>query len=606
MTAAAFAITADGQRQPVRLGAEINRGGAAGRILALTGDPQRVAKIYHDEADAERARDRLLAMLVRPPSLKPPRLNGVEYVQLAWPDALIEDASGRTLGFRMPRVPLDLALPLECLLHPAQRRAEGLPETYGLRVFAAANLASVLAELHVLGHHIVDLKPLNVYVYRETMFVAVIDCDGFSVAGPRQRFPAGHFSDEYRCPEGAGRPPQELGEAQDLFALAVIVFQLLNGGIHPFDGHPVPGASVPSSLQEKIDTGLYPYHARHSGGLQPHAFSLYPRLEDATQRLLDRALATRSRPSAAEWRDHLRGLIEGNVLVRCVKDPDHAHFSKGCGLCAKESALRAAAVAQAAAPKPQPQRPAATAPLWGRRRAQPAAAMRAGPRLFVRQPRPAPGAVPVAPPPAATARVGVADALVQAMVSALKAGIVGGLVGVGLVLAGLTLPLPALALAVAVALVLMMGTWLDHRRGGGPRGLLAGLSAVVPMAAIFPEIYHAAAWLPPPLALAIVAALAALLPGFAFSYLRPAARSRRRGWALATRRWAGAMAGIILLLACQIAAVAWLDVALAGPQAERPALTYAVLAAVDQARQSIAEAMDRAGPEAKPGSSQSP
>jgi hypothetical protein len=605
MTAAAFAIEADGQRQKVLLGAEINRGGAAGRILALTGDPRRVAKLYHDEADAERARDRVLAMLSRPPSLKPKRLNRVEYVQLAWPDALIEDASGRALGFRMPRVPLDLALPLECLLHSAQRRAEGLPETYGLRVFAAANLASVLAELHVLGHHVVDLKPLNVYVYRETMFVAVIDCDGFSVAGPRQRFPAGHFSDEYRCPEGAGRPPQELGEAQDLFALAVIVFQLLNGGIHPFDGHPVPGASVPSSLQEKIDTGLYPYNARHSG-LQPHAFSLYPRLEDATQRLLDRALATRSRPSAAEWRDHLRGLIEGNVLVRCVKDPDHAHFSKGCGLCAKESALRAAAVAQAAAPKPPPQGPAATAPLWGRRRAQPAAAMRAGPGRLVRQPRAAPGAVPVAPPAAATPRVGVADALVQAMLSAIKAGIGGGLVGGGLILAGLKLPLPLLALAVAVALVLIIGTWLDHRRGGGHRGLLAGLSAVVPMAAIFPETYHAAGWLPPPLALAVVAALAALLPGFAFSYLRPATRSRRRGWALTTRRWAGAMAGIILLLACQIAAVAWLDVAMAGPQAERPALTYAVLAAVNQARQSIAEAMDRAGPEVQTRSSERP
>ena len=202
---AAVAVATDGRRQAVRLGAEINRGGAAGRIVAIDGHPHAVAKIYHDPATADAARDRLAAMLARPPDLRPPRLNGVEYVQLAWPDALIEDGAGALLGFRMPRVPLDLAEPLECLLNPVQRRAEGLPGDYGLRVFAAANLAGVLAELHRLGHHVIDLKPLNVYVYRETMFVAALDCDGFSIAGPERRFPASHFSDEYRGPESAGR-----------------------------------------------------------------------------------------------------------------------------------------------------------------------------------------------------------------------------------------------------------------------------------------------------------------------------------------------------------------------------------------------------------------
>lgn len=193
----------------------------------------------------------------------------------------------------------------------------------------------------------------------------------------------------------------------------------------------------------------------------------------------------------------------------------------------------------------------------------------------------------------------------RAMAGAIKAGIVGGLVGVGLVAAGLALPSTALALTVAVALVLMIGIWIDDRRGSGHRGLVAGLLAVVPMGAILPELYGAAAWLPPPLALAIVAALAALLPGFTFSYLGPRPRSSRRGWSRAARRGVAGTAGIVLLLACQVAAVAWLEYPQAGPPGERPALTQAVLSAVDQARQSIAGAMERARPDA-PGSGEEP
>lgn len=592
MTSAAFAVAADGRREPVRLAQELNRGGAAGRIVGLADDPQRVVKIYHDASTAELARQRLRAMLARPPSLAPVRLNGVDYVQLAWPDALIEDAAGRLLGFRMPRVPLGLALPLECLLYPAQRRAEGLAEDYGLRVFAAANLASILAELHRVGHHIIDLKPLNLYVYRETMFIAVIDCDGFSVASRQQRFPAAHFSDEYRCPQSAGRGPQELGEEQDLFALAVIVFQLLNDGIHPFDGQPAPGACVPSRLQEKINAGLYPYGMRSGARLRPHALSLYPRLEDATQKLLDRALATPERPSATEWRDHLRGLIEGSLLVRCSANRDHAHFSKGCGLCAKEEVIQAAAAAsRPAAIRPQPRRtpsPGAFVPTRLRRRS--AGAARAAAPTSGRWASPPPFGPAAA---VTTSSTGAAEALVQAMVTALKAGIVGGVFGVVLALAGLPLPAGPLALVLAIVLVLTIGIWIGHGRCGGLRGLTAGLVAIVPTAVVFPEMYEAAAWLPAPLALGIAAGLTALFPGFTFRYLRARSRGGRHRWSYAARRGAAGVAGMVLLGVCQVAAVAWLDLPQAGPRPERPPLTHAVLGAVDQARQSIAEVVDR-------------
>jgi hypothetical protein len=586
MTASAtFAVTADGRRQRISLGAEINRGGASGRVVAIDGGHGSLAKIYHERADAAAVRERLTAMLARPPNLKPPRLSGVEYVQLAWPDALIEDGTGTLLGFRMPRVPLDRAAPLECLLSPVQRRAEGLPEDYGLRVFAAANLAGVLAELHRLRHHVIDLKPLNVYVYRATMFIAMLDCDGYSIAGPNRRFPASHFSDEYREPESATRGPQEMGEEQDLFALAVIAFQLLNDGIHPFDGHPAPGASIPSGLQEKINAGLYPYGAERGGPLLPHSLSLYPRLEDETQRLFDRAFSGMgSRPSAAEWRDHLRALIEGKVLVRCARNRDHAYFSKGCGLCAKESAIRTMTATAASRPSaaPRPPRRGAPAAALGRSLFRPAAASATA----------RPAAHVAAPARAPATSTGATGALARALVVAIKVGIVGGLVGLAFALGDLPLPTVVMALMLTIVLVLAIGCWID-RWGGGRRGLMAALIALVPTGITFPLVYTAASRLPPPLALGITAMVASLVPAFAFSYFRRTPRRGLRSWSFSAKRCAAGLAGMTLLVACQVAAVAGLSFPEAHPGAGRPALPQAVQAALERAKQSLGAMFDR-------------
>jgi hypothetical protein len=445
----------------------------------------------------------------------------------------------------------------------------------------------VLAELHRLGHHIIDLKPLNVYVYRATMFVSALDCDGYSIAGPNRRFPASHFSDEYRGPESAARGPHELGEEQDLFALAVIAFQLLNDGIHPFDGHPAPGASVPSGLQEKINAGLYPYGAGRGGLLLPHSLSLYPRLEDETQRLFDRAFSGMGgRPSAGEWRDHLRGLIEGNVLVRCAKNRDHAHFSKGCGLCAKESAIRAATATAASRPSaaPKPPRRGAPAAALGRRLFRPAAV----------PPRARPAARPVASPATGAGRsTGAAGALAGTLLAAIKVGIVGGLVGLALALGDLPLPAPWMALVLTIVLVLAIGCWIDDRRGGGHRGLMAALIALVPTWITFPLLYTAASPLPPPVALGVTAMVASLVPAFAFSYLRRRPRRGARWRSFSARRWAAGVAGMGLLVACQVAAIAGLNLPEANLRADRPALPQAVVAAVDRATQSFGEMVDR-------------
>ena len=327
--------------------------GGDAAIHVLRGATDRVAKLYHDPAAEPRRRAKLDAMLAAPPEGRTVEHDGRRVVQLAWPEALLERDAGEPptdelpnrppAGFVMPRVDLAEAALLELLLSPRARRSANLPGGYRFRVAAARNLAAAVAALHAAGHYVVDLKPANVHVYRDTGFVAILDCDGFSVAGPDgERFPAHQYTDGYIAPEAltSRALPEALGESQDRFALAVIVFRLLNGGLHPFQGVPRPGADVPATNGERVAAGLYPYRGTGGGTdeLAPPPSSRYSAFDAETQALFDRAFDAPPvrRPTAAVWRTHLSTLLD-SVLQPCDRSPDHARYGDGpCVVCRPE------------------------------------------------------------------------------------------------------------------------------------------------------------------------------------------------------------------------------------------------------------------------------
>jgi hypothetical protein len=362
--------------------------GGDGSVYASASHPEFVVKLYHDPEGGPERRHKLLAMLGTPPLLDPIHHGGHRYVQLTWPTHLVEDEEGRFRGFAMPRVEMDRAVLAESLLSRKTRQAHRLPEAYGLRVTAASNLAAVVEALHARGHHVVDLKPVNAYVYRDTFFVALLDCDGFSVQGASgERFPAHQYTPDYIAPEAlAGKlAPETLGEAQDRFALAVVVFQLLNGGVHPFQGVPAPGVPVPPSTAERVARWMYAYGRQPNPFLRPSPWSIHESFDDDTRDLFDRAFGEdpAARPDAGEWRRHLARYADPatGALRRCTADPAHALFTAGpsaeCLQCALD-AKRGAAV-QAARPRPAPA-PAPAAPPPAPPSVRPAGARRWGPK----------------------------------------------------------------------------------------------------------------------------------------------------------------------------------------------------------------------------------
>lgn len=345
------------ERRPLQLGKLLGEG-AAGKVYALPGAPGSAAKLYHGEAECRRHEAKIEAMIASPPDLPPATHNGKRFPQIAWPEAKLYDRGGKFIGFQMPEIDFGRSTSLVNLLQKSSRRIEKLSDYYGYRVLVARNLASVFAELHRAGHHMIDMKPANLRFYPSVSWMAVVDTDGFSITGKHGRIAADVVSDEYIAPESWKKPVGELGEDQDLFALAVIIFQLLNNGLHPFAGA-AGGSGQATDLQARILEGLYAYALIPRPGLQPSQASLHRMFRRGTRVLFDTAFQPRAqRPRAEEWRDHLDLLM--TQMTKCSAKPDeHVHFGAGCGFCGHEARVAAAKERPAARPAARmPRKPA--------------------------------------------------------------------------------------------------------------------------------------------------------------------------------------------------------------------------------------------------------
>ncbi|MBX9402326.1 hypothetical protein K4L06_13510 [Lysobacter sp. BMK333-48F3] len=371
-----------------RLGALIKSGGA-GSVYLLPEFPERVAKIYHERVDPPSYTDRVEAMLELRPQLPDQFEGGKRYVQIAWPDAAVRDERGGFVGFSMPALDVQSTSELEQVLQERQARAAGLPVGLGPKITLAANLAAVLAALHAQHHYVVDLKPVNLRFYRASLYIALLDCDGFSIQGRGRRYSAPQFTPDYLAPEFQQRGPDPLGEeAQDRFALAVVIFQLLNFGLHPYTGK--PGADrVPTDIPSRIRERYYAYGLRAHRLMAPSPVSAHASVPRELRELFDRAFGDGGeRPSAADWSAALRDYARPSSgrLVVCKREREHQHYAgQACASCARQDLL--AKTARKARPRPVVEPPRMPA-------AQPAAARLRAPRLGRPPPRLTPAAAP--------------------------------------------------------------------------------------------------------------------------------------------------------------------------------------------------------------------
>lgn len=333
-------------RRSVTLGALLKSGGA-GSVFLIRELPAQVAKIYHRELSLETYERKLKAMLLLTPNLPDINEAGKRFVQIAWPQAILRDDRGRFIGFTMPSLDIKATSELEYIMQERQARAEGLPIGLGTKITLAANLSAVIAELHRQHHYVVDMKPVNLRFYRQSLYMAMLDCDGFSIQGQGERFEAPQFTPDYLAPEFQVKGIDAAGEEQqDRFALAVVIFQLLNFGIHPFTGKPTSD-QVPTDIPGRIAARCYAYGLRPHKAIVPSMVSGHEAINVRLRHLFDRAFESTglTRPSAGEWASALKLFAQKSTgsLIVCKTNKEHQHFVEShCAACNRDALLKKA------------------------------------------------------------------------------------------------------------------------------------------------------------------------------------------------------------------------------------------------------------------------
>jgi DNA-binding helix-hairpin-helix protein with protein kinase domain len=307
----------DRSGQPIALGTELGRGGE-GSVISLPNHPDYVAKVYHRPVDPERTA-KLTAMV----EARTERLLRLT----AWPVATLhETPRGAIAGFVMPRAMGFKQI--HQLYGPKARMAEFPDAQWHFLVHAASNLARAFAVIHEHGHVVGDVNESNILV-SDKATVVLIDCDSFQILANGVQYP---------CLVGV--PTHQPAEVQDIssfigvnrtsnhdnFGLAVVIFQLLFMGRHPFAGRYLGSGDMP--IERAIRECVFPY-ARSNGSSQmirpPGSLSLED-IPSSTAALFERAFSRGGvrddmRPTARDWIDNLDALTK--QLQRCSRNTAH-------------------------------------------------------------------------------------------------------------------------------------------------------------------------------------------------------------------------------------------------------------------------------------------
>ncbi|MDM8532109.1 hypothetical protein QUF63_13135 [Anaerolineales bacterium HSG25] len=374
------------QQQPIQLGDILGRGGEA-NVFEIVGRPGQVAKLYHQPTPEKEAK--LTAMLANPPAVSN------THIAIAWPIELLYQA-GQFVGFIMPLVAN--SRPLFEVYNPALRHKNQSDFNWLALHRTALNLAIAVQTIHDTGHVIGDINESNMLV-NEQALVTLVDTDSLQILsddGQIHRCRVGKA--EYTPPELQGISFDKIDQTieHDLFGLAVLIFQLLMQGFHPFAGVLSSQMSVGRVDLYCIKKGLFPYNsapenmaekymeqfrdwAMPSANLvkpppaAPPFEMLSPDLQAAFMAcFVDGHKNPTRRPTAITWYNLLREAEQN--LVTCPQNHQHeyANHLRDCPWCKLEQ-KRAKVKPQKKSPQPTATTPPRQTPYQYRYKPKPAA-----------------------------------------------------------------------------------------------------------------------------------------------------------------------------------------------------------------------------------------
>ncbi len=294
---------------------ELGRGGE-GIVYELQDDSNKVLKYYTEALTPQRVQKLHKMVLMRSPAID---------AYAAWPQALVRDASGSVCGFIMRK--LSGFMPLHMIFSPLDRKRMFPDKGYNFLVHVARNLAVAFHKLHEAGLVVGDVNEGNILINAQGM-VAFIDCDSFQVKGDH-----GYFYCEVGVPRYT---PPELLEMQtfenvvrttntDAFSMAVLIFQLLFLGRHPFAGRNRSAADIDEETAIKMREFAYSL-TRTKKKLQPplDSFDIAYLHRDCVE-MFQRAFETDIRPTPQDWVKALGEYMA--LMVTCTISGIHIYPS---------------------------------------------------------------------------------------------------------------------------------------------------------------------------------------------------------------------------------------------------------------------------------------
>lgn len=267
--------------------------------------------------------------------------------EFAWPHGLIREG-GKSVGIVLPYIDRTKWISLDNWTEPRLLKSLSTDNaSLSRRLAILRSLAKRIADLHARHIAVIDLRPSNTLVHVGTGDVCLIDCDSFRIEAPNGLvFGGSHVSAGYISPEAITGTLDigSLNKEQDLYAFAVIAFQVLNYGIHPFQGILTDDGIDAGTDDEKAKLGLYAYGLTPSKAITPLPQSVHTCWPDDLRRIFTKAFALGEvRPSARKWRSIFNKILFHKMLQRChrhPKDPRHIHFLDfNCGACRREKLI---------------------------------------------------------------------------------------------------------------------------------------------------------------------------------------------------------------------------------------------------------------------------
>jgi DNA-binding helix-hairpin-helix protein with protein kinase domain len=313
-------VLLDGAGRPVSIGPRLGIGGE-GAVYALSANE--VAKIYTAAPAPQRVAK--LEALVRVAS---PEVRTIA----AWPQQILRERSGRVTGFTMPRI--EGRVSIATAMNPGSRKARFPQATWGWLIHVGRNLAVAMDAVHRTGVVVGDVNDSNFLVGADS-FVRLVDVDSFQVHDGARVYPCDVGIPVYQPPELFGRPFTGLERTanHDRFGLAVLIFQLVFMGRHPWAG-------LWKGPDYAFDTGeviarlpfAFGRDAAAAGFRPPENTVRLDWLPAATAELFERAFAKSGmqRPSGADWGAALSA-FEGD-LTTCSASAMH-RYAKSRGAC---------------------------------------------------------------------------------------------------------------------------------------------------------------------------------------------------------------------------------------------------------------------------------